>query len=193
MSFARIVPLLFLASIVACTDVSDPSATRPKIPSPGSPSSSQSALAARVVTLDEQFEAVANVEPSFGGLYFENGSLHIVLTDVTRNPSLVRQAILGVITDSRLATAPIVVRQGTYGFAQLAVWGRQLPRVFAINGVTSTDIDEVNNRLSIGVASGTACHLSVGRRSSLHHCTRWQALISLCVCLVTSKGRRADT
>ena len=96
---------------------------------------------------------MAEIEPTFGGLYFDRGTLHVVLTDVNRNPAVVRRAITMVFNDARLKTLPIHIEAGIYSFSQLAGWGRSLPKAFTVPGVVSIDIDEVRNRLAIGITS----------------------------------------
>ena len=147
-----LIPALTLA--LACVDGAERTPTNPRA-APNSQAVGV-ASAARVVTHDDMLEAVANIEPAFGGFYFRNNVLHVVLTDVTRSPVAVRRALTTVFSDQRLATAPLIVEKGVYGFAQLAVWGRFLPRVFSVSGVVSTDIDEVNSKLSIGVTTDAA-------------------------------------
>lgn len=61
--------------------------------------------------------------------------------------------MLAVFDDDRLKSAAIQVDAGTYSFAQLAEWGKQLPKAFTVPGVVSIDIDEVHNRLAIGITS----------------------------------------
>lgn len=106
-----------------------------------------------MITYDDLLAAVATIEPTFAGLYFDRGALHVVLTDVNRDPELVQRAMTAVFADHRLATAPIHVEAGEYSFGQLAAWGRVLPMVFSVKGVVSTDIDEVRNRLAVGIVS----------------------------------------
>jgi hypothetical protein len=111
------------------------------------------ALQPPVRTIDDMFEDVARREPTFGGLYFDKGRLHVVLTDVGRDPEIVRTAIRGVFADARFSRAPIQVEPGRYSYSQLGAWGRQLPRAFGVPGVISIDVDEVRNRLAIGIRS----------------------------------------
>jgi hypothetical protein len=92
------------------------------------------ALQPPVRTIDDMFEDVARREPTFGGLYFDKGRLHVVLTDVGRDPEIVRTAIRGVFADARFSRAPIQVEPGRYSYSQLGAWGRQLPRAFGVPG-----------------------------------------------------------
>lgn len=107
-------------------------------------------------TYDDALAEVAAREPAFAGFWFAGGKLHVAMTDLTPGPSAARAAITGIFADSRLAAAPIVLDRVQYSFQQLAAWARNLPSAFSVPGVVSTDIDEVNNALSIGVTSAGA-------------------------------------
>lgn len=108
--------------------------------------------------LDDDFEALAKTLPGFGGLYYENGQLTVVLTDTTKGSSI-SGAIANFLArydPSALGramndVASMRVRHGDFDWTHLAQWNRQLLQLGGSNGVTQTDIDEVRNRISIGV------------------------------------------
>jgi hypothetical protein len=139
-------------AVAACSD-SDPSSTR--ITSPHRTMAPPVSLhAAAVVTYDDKLAAIAEREPAFGGMYNDNGVLTVVLVDTTRPLETVRSAITGVLGAARLNSMPIRARRGEYSFTQLYAWGKNLPPLFSIDGVISTDLDEAKNRITVGVRDG---------------------------------------
>jgi hypothetical protein len=56
-----------------------------------------------------------------------------------------------VLPDERYQTGALRARGVRFGFTQLYGWAQELPQVFAVKGVLSTDIDEARNRLAIGI------------------------------------------
>lgn len=161
----RVLVLPAAAFALACVD--SPEQIPTKAPAASSTRVSQSVTPVSIVTYDDMLEAIAKAEPTFAGVYFKNGVLHVALTDVRRNPGAVRRAITSVFHDRRLGSSPMSIDPATYSFGQLANWGRLFPRVSAVVGVVSTDIDEVNNKLSIGVTSDAAGRAAIALLTSL--------------------------
>lgn len=123
--------------------------------------------------LDNDFEALAKTLPGFAGLYYVKGVLTVVLTDTS-----IAGTIAGPIANflarddaSSLGRAlsdvgSMRVVRGDYDWTQLAQWNRQVLQMGLIEGVTQTDIDEVRNRISIGVtddASAARVHAALDR------------------------------
>lgn len=117
-------------------------------------------------TLDDEFAEIADVVPGFGGLYFdEDGEIVVVL----QRPELLAEkrdeltAALSEAQSKRRAIFPHHVLSfagasavpGKFSFRELfdvynGVLADALPR---ISGLATTDIDEVRNRIAIGVTS----------------------------------------
>jgi len=114
-------------------------------------------------TLDNDFEALGKTLPGFGGLYYVNGTLTVVLTD-TSKASMIGGAIANFLAryDVRQLgrafgdAAKMRVVRGDFAWTQLAEWNRQILKMGVIAGLTQTDIDEVRNRISIGVVDDAA-------------------------------------
>lgn len=152
----RITGLLLALLSAACADVPGPAGPEP--PMSAEPRADRTGgLAHRPVSLDERFAGVAEREPAFGGMYFDGqGRLNVVVTQPGRSEASLRSAITAVFDEPRFHTVEIVTRPGTYGFRRLEAWGRRLPRVAAAGGVLWTDIDEVGNRLGVGIENEAA-------------------------------------
>lgn len=108
-------------------------------------------------TLDDLFVKIAQRVPAFGGMFFSDNQLYVYLVDLTQKTN-VAAAIIDVMTPYRPDLEQVIrergfrVLQGKYGFLQLKEWhDRMRAEVLAIPGVTMTDIDEVRNRLRVGV------------------------------------------
>jgi len=101
--------------------------------------------------LDDLFLEVAWQVQGFGGMYTdESGALFVYLKDASRkaNAERVIEAVFGT---GRVPLSGIQVLHGRYGFEELRDWHERLIDVLAIDGVSITDIDEANNRLTVGL------------------------------------------
>lgn len=107
--------------------------------------------AGKMITFDDRMAMIAQLQPAFGGLVFENGAMTVVTTRPELGVSALRSAITSVLGDARLRTMPMKARAGEYTFLQLYDWSKRLPAIFEVQGVLSFDIDEAKNRLRIGV------------------------------------------
>jgi hypothetical protein len=58
----------------------------------------------------------------------------------------------GAAVQRRLSTASVTVRAAKYDYAQLQDWKGRLGRIFTVQGVIYTDIDEASNRLQIALS-----------------------------------------
>jgi hypothetical protein len=106
----------------------------------------------KMVTYDDKLAMIAQLDPTFAGLVFEDGNLTVVRTTAADlGLTTLRSAITSVLGDPRLRTAPMKVRKGQYNFLQLYDWSKSLTKIFDLDGVYSFDIDEAQNRLRIGV------------------------------------------
>jgi len=91
---------------------------------------------------------VALAVPGFGGYFIdETGAPTVWLTDESARP-LAEQALAGFLASFGWNTADLRVRQASYNYLQLDAWYREAwPRVLALAGAVSTDLDEGRNRL----------------------------------------------
>jgi len=104
-------------------------------------------------TTDDLLASVGEQVPAFGGMYVDEGSgnLYIWLTDQGQSLSSAARALQGVLGDRSLAGLTPVALPAKYTFIQLKAWSDAMAPVLSIPGVVSTDIDDRNNRLSVGV------------------------------------------
>lgn len=102
------------------------------------------------MTIDERFVQLSREIPGFGGYYRDAaGNLNVVLTNPAAQGERARGALAPVAGRGR----GMIMRQGRYDFAQLQGWRQQVdPVVLGIEGVAFTDINEVTNRLEIGIS-----------------------------------------
>jgi hypothetical protein len=132
----------------ACSDVPAPSAptVRPVV---------SGFAIAQDATPDQM--AVAEAVSGFGGYFLdEAGAPTVYLTDASRRAEA-EQALAAFLADRGFTAADLRVRQGTFEYAQLNAWYRQVrPDAFAVAGIILGDVDEARNRIRFGVASATA-------------------------------------
>lgn len=120
------------------------------------------------ITIDDKFVKVNEKLAGFGGLYFDdNGDLNIYLTN-PNGQGLVKAALNHAFGDNEIEnmsprthrnfkgkpTLPINkfrIIKAKYNFKQLHDWKKLSDNVFSIDSVISTDIDDRNNRITIGV------------------------------------------
>lgn len=111
-------------------------------------------------TLDEQLARVAEHIPGFGGIFLdERGQITVSLVPGEVTTQSVRELGAQIATllsweEPRLRAGAIRLVPARYSFLQLKQWHDLLsPQIFEQEGVVLTDIDEVQNRLRIGVES----------------------------------------
>jgi hypothetical protein len=110
-------------------------------------------------TSDDQLAAVARQVPGFGGMYFDqDGTLQVYMMKQTGPATEALMASLDeVITrevgkGERLSRSGVEILEGQYDFQELYRWQQQMsPTMLALPGVVFTDIDDMTNRLRIGV------------------------------------------
>ena len=102
-------------------------------------------------TLDERFAQIAMLVPAFGGMYYAGDTLVVYLTNPAAKPAAL-QAIGAFFGPAVLMPDGVQVRPATYGFLQLMQWHARMRSLFALPGVVMLDIDEMANRLKVGVA-----------------------------------------
>ncbi len=110
-------------------------------------------------TLDEAFAAIAEAVPSFGGAVVDEatGNLLILMSENLEQASDARDALAALLSDPRLEGLPLVAVVADFAFSELERWyDRMQLDVLAMPGVVWTDIDELANRLHIGIDPSTA-------------------------------------
>ncbi|MCS7094974.1 MAG: hypothetical protein NZ988_04100, partial [Thaumarchaeota archaeon] len=112
--------------------------------------------------LDELFEAISSRLPSFAGFHYRDGTLVISLAGA--DPAAADAGVMQVATVTavtQLAEVAEQIQEGRYttetvrySFRQLAQWKQAVLSNHQLRDiVTALDIDEVNNRLFVGVSS----------------------------------------
>lgn len=145
-----------VAAISACTE-SVPTDT------PDTPSL-QTTDVARSPTYDDRLAAIADRVPGFAGMFYDStGQLVTRLKDAGRL-SQARDEVHGFLvrgrTDDdgaiRAKVDQMRSEPADYSFRELLTWYRQLPStVFGGFGITAGDIDEIRNRIVLGVDDST--------------------------------------
>lgn len=126
---------------------------------------SQSRTRQAVRTIDDEFAALVDDIPGFGGFYYDSTQ---VLTIRLKNPTtlaasrqraeefLSAKVMRGESRRGRIAADVAQMRavSADFDFKELLSWYRRLvlPASGRAHGVTMTDIDEVRNRIVVGVA-----------------------------------------
>jgi hypothetical protein len=100
-------------------------------------------------TIDEEFTRMAQEVPGFGGYYYDGaGVLNVVLTQ----PSLQTDAVRAALFARRVSGSDaMVVQPGQYDFVDLSRWRARLDAE-PISGLVFTDVDEVRNRITVGMS-----------------------------------------
>jgi hypothetical protein len=105
-----------------------------------------------VVTIDDKFARVAKKHPGFGGMFIdaEKDTIYVFLLD--GDLDAVVKELKRVFGEDTLPQSKAKALKAKYSFSQLKEWHDQIVRqVFGIRGMTLTDIDDGENRLTVGV------------------------------------------
>lgn len=112
-------------------------------------------------TANEYLLAVGELEPTFGGFFFEGNMLKIYLLNADTAPqaekdrvvqSLVR--VYGSDLPELSHMTPMFLR-GSYRMVDLYNWYTKLTTSLTLAGISFTDLDEARNRLAVGVNDAT--------------------------------------
>jgi len=102
-------------------------------------------------THDDLLLRVERAAPGFGGMFIDrDGRLTVYLMDSAQLPAA-RAAIESVFGSGVIPAAGLRAAAGQYTVSQLAAWTQQAARVMELPGVALVDLDEVRNRVAIGV------------------------------------------
>jgi len=109
-------------------------------------------------SLDDIFAAIAREVPGFAGFYFaEDGrTLIAVLKEPVSEPDVLCQSMARPSGMARLANLSVRSVYAQYSFLELQGWYRPVQEALSIPGVVRSDIDEVRNRIVIGVETDEA-------------------------------------
>ncbi|MBT8397000.1 MAG: hypothetical protein KJN92_08540, partial [Gemmatimonadetes bacterium] len=108
---------------------------------------------------ERDFVELSSRETSFAGMFLEGGVLVVTVTDLDRGATVVSDVQGGVLPEIQQrgrALGGLEVRKVEYSFLELANWRNLAFRhVMWFEDVTSLDLDERRNRVSIGLATGS--------------------------------------
>jgi hypothetical protein len=150
--------VLALLATAACE-----SSDVPVGPEPGDAVANRAAPQGAIHTPDDEFARVSRAEvPGFAGFYLrEDGTPVVRLTDPSQRGAAQRYLAQEFVRArrGRHADAPTqpVFLDAAYDFAQLKDWAEALtPLISTRDDVFLVDVDEVENRVMLGVADATA-------------------------------------
>lgn len=159
MRHTKSVPAAVLALLVAAAcDTSD----APLVPESGNAAANRAAPQGAIHTPDDEFARVARAEvPGFAGFYLrDDGTPVIRLVDPSQRGAAQRYLAQELVRarSGRHAGAPTqpVFVQAAYDFAQLKGWSEALHPMLSRSDVFLVDVDEVENRVLLGVADAAA-------------------------------------
>jgi hypothetical protein len=101
--------------------------------------------------------AVARAVPGFGGLFLDSsGRPAVYLTDL-RQRGAAERALTGFMRSEGFSASQLQVLKGDFDYLTLDGWlNRATPEALALPGAVFIDLDEVSNRVRIGVEDGRA-------------------------------------
>jgi hypothetical protein len=103
------------------------------------------------LSYDDLLVRVDERVPGFGGMFIaSDGRLAIYLLD-TSQLLAARSAIEAVFGSNRVPAAGMRALQGQYAVSQLMVWTERTGTLLEMPGVTLVDLDEAENRVTVGV------------------------------------------
>ena len=113
---------------------------------------------------ERDFRRIAAILPGFAGYYYIVGTsrLVIAMSDNTPADSAIRtvRRIFGTRRNSRFGPPTFEVRRVKFSFTLLSnLRDKVEPRVLAVAGVESSDLDEEHDRLTFGISDGDAARL----------------------------------
>jgi hypothetical protein len=156
------ISLALLLGLGACTDPpTSAGGSDGLLPAGGSRSVNAGSRATIQHPGEAAFEQVSKTVPAFAGYYLEGENLVVSVTDSTKSEAAegaVRQVLAATIPAKaarRLAQPSMVGRRAQYTFLQLRDWRDQIAQgvFYGLADATSIDLDEVSNRVVLGLAS----------------------------------------
>jgi hypothetical protein len=107
-------------------------------------------------TLDAAFVRIAKGVPGFGGLYYADGALNVVMapSDEVVPTAQAVAALQAELPQLRLDRVRRV--EGRFNFVELDAMHRSVMQVLGLAGTVFTDADEARNRVVVGVENDAA-------------------------------------
>jgi hypothetical protein len=147
-----------IVSIAGCRDLPD-SSTRSPVAPVDSPRRTSIALKPTKIRSEERvFADLAAAAPSSAGFYFDKSGGMVIFLANPAEAGAVRGAMAAMLAAGRIAARngsapPISIKNAQYSFNELAAWRDIVfENVFTSTaGLTTLDLDEANNRVTIGV------------------------------------------
>jgi hypothetical protein len=157
MRFIKIVPLA-VAVVGACTDQSPTAVGESDLGRTTETPQSSVRQARKLETLDDRLRRLTTSVPGFAGLYYDStGTLVVRMKGGSRRPGMARTLeafMTRELKDATQATADVGrmrVVPADYDFAELMDANAEATSLFSDDAVTQMDVDEVRNRVVIGV------------------------------------------
>lgn len=153
--FASLATMVLAAMLLmALPAVADDPQTKPEPPTVPPAAGDPPGLRGAFKTMDDMLLDVANLVPGFGGMYVDETEEVLYVYSVGRNDAAaLRGAIATVFGPDTVPSGGVRVIQGTYTLPQLFGWYQLInQRIFSLEGVTATDLQEAGNHLWIGIA-----------------------------------------
>jgi hypothetical protein len=113
--------------------------------------------------LDAGFAQIARAVPGFGGMYVDrSGTLHVHVTRDRAAAPRGREELMSRLRPTLPAfgrtangAQDVVFHDAEYDYLRLDQMRERMRGIFGVEGVVYTDIDELSNRLRVGVREGT--------------------------------------
>lgn len=119
----------------------------------------------RVWTSDDEFARVARAEvPGFAGYYLDSDGTPVILLKDHRQKQAAESYLATLLEDARKglgggAPRAAVIRKVTHDFADLKGWADRVRPLMAREDVFMLDVDEVGNKVFVGVLDQAAVRL----------------------------------
>jgi hypothetical protein len=97
---------------------------------------------------DRQWAEVAKAHPGFAGYYLDEAGRTVLLVADMKHADGLKAVMAGA---SGVSTDVLVTREVTFDFAELYDYKRKMHGMLSEPGVVYVDLDEVNNRIVVGV------------------------------------------
>ena len=150
--------VLLAAASLAIGACSDEPPTAPEAgDSPAFSRANAPGQARQLAGIDAEFTRIAREAPGFGGMFYEDGRLHVFVTIGADRGAVLNR--VGASLRARGRSVPpsdITVIPAGRDYAELATLRERMSPVLAEPGVVFTDIDETRNELRVGVLDGVA-------------------------------------
>lgn len=164
-SFQRLARSVFRSSLVIAGAIVSAALLVPTHPASRETAKAAIPLPISVRASEEAFAKLSIVVPSSAGFFYDRaGNLVVWVSDIAETKAA-PVAILGLLASHAIELGPeksrvpsIVIRVGSFSFRQLAAWRDSVSNYVdnhADAGVTSLDLDEAANRITVGVLPQT--------------------------------------